>query len=313
MYLKIFENENEYDTIWRSGELPEDSIALIKDGDNVLNGSIRYYAPPPPPPALAGDVAYWDGSKVNTTPLSSWDTSLGTAIGVVVVPTGFAPDGKVRIIGLNPIDKDGIQLSSPVSLKWGIYGTDISLTNYTKVPTTDNAGSTSTGSNSSGYLPSDNFTGAQSLVDPKSKYSKKSNLIPSPYLGDTPNPEYYKIISGNNVLSDFNGLSNTETLVGLGTSYTAANAAWKYKDGASNLQWYLPAAGELCYIMPRFNEINNVITTLGGIGIDSNTVNFLWSSSEYSGNYAYSLAIGNGNINISSKDYVTYMRPFAIL
>lgn len=57
----------------------------------------------------AGDVAYWDGSKVRTAPLSSWDASLGAAIGVVVVPEGFATDGKARIISLKPTDKKGNQ------------------------------------------------------------------------------------------------------------------------------------------------------------------------------------------------------------
>jgi hypothetical protein len=43
-------------------------------------------------------------------------------------------------------------------------------------------------------------------------------------------------INGNNALGDFNGLSNTELLVGLGTKYTAANAAYKYKDDINAMQ-----------------------------------------------------------------------------
>lgn len=262
-------------------------------------------------PAMAGDVAYWDGSRVKTTPLSKWDASLGTPVGVVVVPEGFAPDGKARIIGLKSVDKNGNQSSSHVSMKWGVTG-DTSLTNFNRVPTTDNNGSTSTGSNGIGYLPSDNFTGATSFVDPKAKYRKTSNLIPSPYLGDVPNPEYNKEISGyNNALSDFNGLSNTETLVGLGTGYTPANAAYKYNDGASNLQWYLPAMGELGYLMLRFNEINSVITALGGVAV-SESYGF-WSSSEYSSLYAYSLDTYNGYVDYYGKNYYDCVRPFAIL
>ena len=214
-------------------------------------------------PAMAGDVAYWDGSKVKTTPLSSWSTELGTPVGVVIVPTGFAPDGKARIASLKGVDKNGNQSSMHVEMCWG-YNTDISLTSYTKVPITDNAGSTSTGSSGDGRLPSDRFKGKISYVDSKARYYSTSYMIPSPYLGDTPNPEYYKAITGNNLLSDFNGLSNTQTLVGLGSDFEAANAAWKYKDGTSNLQWYLPAMGELGYLMPRFKVINNTITALGG-------------------------------------------------
>lgn len=256
----------------------------------------------------AGDVAYWDGSKVNTTPLSSWNTSLGTPIGVVVVPNGFAPDGKIRIVSLMYVDENGNQSSSYVSMVWGGYGSNISLISFTKVPTTDNAGSTSSGSGSVGYLPSDSFTGATSFVDPKAKYSQNSDLIPSPYLGDTPNPEYYKELDGSNVLSDFNGLSNTQTLVGLGTQYTAANACWKYNDGANNLQWYLPAMGELGYLLPRWNDINNTIINLGGTAVDRA---YLWSSSGYGYNYAYRLGTNSGNVGTNTRSTNRYVRPFA--
>lgn len=264
-------------------------------------------------PAMAGDVAYWDGSKVKTTPLSSWNTSLGTPVGVVVIPEGFAPDGKARIIGLKSVDENGNQSSLHLAMRWSNVTGDTSLTNFTKVPTTDNAGSTSIGSNSYGYLPSDLdvFTGATSYVDTKAKYKGNTPMTPSPYLGELPNPEYYKTISGNNALSDFNGLSNTQTLVGLGSDYVAANAAWKYKDGTSNLQWYLPAMGELGYLMPRLNEINSVITALGGVVVP---IFYFWSSSEYNSYNAYRLSIGFGYVDYKSKCHEFYsVRPFAIL
>lgn len=302
-YLRKFSDLASYESFKNSGDWVTPNVSVVVD----VTYFNRYEAPPP---AVAGDVAYWDGSKVKTTPLSSWDTSLGTAIGVVVVPEGFAPDGKVRIIGLKSVDTDGNQSDSHVDMAWGPNGTDISLTNYTRVPTTDNAGSTSSGSNSYGYLPSDNFTGAQSFVDPKAKYDKTSKLIPSPYLGDSPNPEYYKTIEGNNALSDFNGLSNTETLVGLGSGYTAANAAWKYNDGISNLQWYLPGMGELGYLIPRWNEINNTLSALGGLAVVSN---YFWSSSEYSSNDAYYVGTYLGNVSSYGKYVSCYVRPFATI
>ena len=302
-YLRVFETEGNYTEYKDSSEWVTPNISLIRE---TGGSKCKPYIPPP---AKAGDVAYWDGSKVKTTPLSSWDTSLGTPVGVVVVPEGFAPDGRARIVSLMPVDENGNQSSSHIVMEWGPNDTDTSLTNYNSVPTTDNAGSTSSGSGGYGYLPSDSFTGATSFVDPKAKYKITTKLIPSPYLGDAPNPEYYKTISGNNVLSDFIGLSNTQTLVGLGTGYTAANAAYKYNDGASNLQWYLPAMGELGYIMPRFKEINNTITTLGGVAIASNA---FWSSSEYSSNGAYGLGPNNGEVSYSYKDDYYYVRPFSI-
>ena len=257
-------------------------------------------------------MAYWDGSYVKTTPLSNYNTSLGTAVGVVVVPERFAPDGKARIVSLYGADSNGNRVSSDVGMIWGPNDTNTSLINYTKIPTTDNNGSTSTGSHINGYLSSDNFTGATSYVDSKAKYYGKTPYIPSPYLGDEPNPEYYKTIDGNNALSDFNGLSNTQTLVGLGTDYVAANAAWEYKDGSNNLQWYLPAMGELGYIMPRFNEINSVINSLGGFAVAS--VDTFWSSSECSRYYVYCMATVFGSvIGQGAKHGDSYVRPFALL
>lgn len=263
-------------------------------------------------PAMVGDVAYWDGSGVRTTPLSNWNNQ-GVAVGVVVVPEGFAPDGRARIIGLKSVDKNGNQSSSYIDMFWGEWDTDTSLTDYTTVPITDNASSASTGSSYDGNLPSDKFTGTASYVDSKVKYNSTYNMIPSPYLGEAPNPEYYKTISGNNALSDFNGLSNTQTLIGLGFFYEAANAAWKYNDGASNLQWYLPAMGELGYIMPRFNVINNTLTTLGGLTIDIYDSQYFWSSSQRDDESAHRISVWHGFVGFYDKDYGGYVRPFAMI
>ena len=305
-YLKVFENESNYTSYKNSEDYITPNVSMIK-----AIGGVRMKAYVPPPVSV-GDVAYWNGSSVKTTPHSKWNTSLGTPVGVVVVPEGFAPDGKIRIVSLKYVDSNGNQSSSHVTMKWSNVSVDTSLTNFNRVPTTDNNGSTSTGSASYGYLPSDKFTGATSFVDPKAKYNATSNLIPSPYLGDVPNPEYNKEISGyNNALSDFNGLSNTETLIGLGEDYVAANAAYKYNDGASNLQWYLPAMGELGYLMPRFNEINSVITALGGVAVGGS--NDFWSSSECSSGNAYYLYTYYSYVYNYFKDIDSYVRPFSIL
>jgi hypothetical protein len=307
-YCRVFEAESNYTDFINSSDYVTPNLCVIRSTGGT---KCKPYIPPPPTLAVAGDVAYWDGSKVKTTPLSKWNTSLGTPVGVVVVPVGFAPDGKIRIISLKCVDAGGNQSNSNVSIPWGGFGVDTSLTNYTMVPITDNTGSTASASNDYGYLPSDKLTGTTSFVDPKAKYYMDSYLIPSPYLGDTPNPEYYKTISGNNVLSDFNGLNNTQTLVGLGSDYGAANAAWKYNDGSSDLQWYLPAMGELGYLLPRFNEINNTIAILGGVIIGNN--NNFWSSSEYDTYYAYFFETTNNCAYYTYRIGGLSVRPFAIL
>ena len=259
----------------------------------------------------AGDVAYWTGSEIKTIDYKLFSKRLGTPIGVVVVPKGFAPDDKARIVSLYGCDENGNKVNSDIGMTWGLYGVDTILKNYTVFPTTDNNGSTTTGSNTSGYLPSDKLTGVTSYVDPQAKYKDGATMIPSPYLGEEPNPEYYKMLEGNNLLSDFNGLNNTQTLVSLGSDYTAANAAWKYKDGYSNLQWYLPGMAELGYIMVRFNEINNTINSLGGFAVAG--YNLFWSSSEYSNSLAYLLYTNDGYINSSYKNNNYSVRPFATI
>ena len=244
--------------------------------------------------AKVGDIAYWDGSSVKTTPLSSWKTSLGTPVGVVMIPENFLPDGKARIISLNYVVYNGSE-----DLVWDSYGwegdiTDSPAPNFNNFPTTDNAGSTSTGSFSQGCLPSDRtdsdewISGTQSYVDPLARYNSQAlewgyyPMIPSPYIGEEFNPAYSEATDGGNALSDFNGLSNTQLLVNGGTRYEAAHACWNYKDvtnGADGLQWYLPAMGELGFLMPRFELINTSIQAVGGTPLGNTSY---YSSTEYS-------------------------------
>ena len=247
-----------------------------------------------------GDIAYWDGSTVKTIPLSSWNSSLGTPVGVVMIGSGFAPDGRARIISLTNMSYNGDEY-----IYWdseGGYDTDSPAPNFKYVPTTDNA--------KYGFLPSDSdsFNGDVSYVDRKTKYYYDDNdsYIPSPYLGDVPNPAYYQAIEGGNALSDFNGLSNTQLLVNAGSNYHAAHACWNYKDAAnSNLQWYLPAMGELGYLMPRFKQINESIQAVGGVPVEEYT---FWSSSEVFWGvfglpeyYAWTLGTYYGNVLLNIK------------
>ena len=330
-YLKIFNTSSEYQT-FVSGDYATPNVSYVLETNSVYyhpydgNEPIEPDVPdvpdtPDTPSSTANlcDIAYWDGSKVKTVSQDNWNSSLGTPVGVVVIPSGMLPDGKARMIGLKYATAAGTSSDSSLGMFWGGYGTDTSLTNYTKVPTTDNAGSTSTGSNANGYLPSDKFTGRTSFVDSTAKYSQTSNLIPSPYLGDdkTFNPEYSKeILSGDtnvNVLSDFNGLSNTEYLVGLGNGYTAANAAHNYDGGVTgtDIQWYLPAMGELGFIMPRFNAINAAIQSVGGVAVYGD--GGVWSSSEYSSNNVYTVTTGQGGVANYGKTFSISVRAFACL
>lgn len=275
---------------------------VYNDGEEPDQGS----------PQVAGDVAYYTNGEIKTIDIANWNTSLGTPIGVVVIPSNFLPDGKSRILSLKAVDSSGNATTSHSSMIWGVSVIDTTLTNYDSVPITNNTGSVSSSYNSLGYLPSDNFTGNTSYVDSKAKYSTAdTKKIPSPYNGNEFNTDYSKDISGyNNVLSDFNGLSNTQVLVGLGSNYKAANAAWDYNDGVSNTQWYLPSASELGFMIARFKAINNTISQLGGVVVPSTV---FWSSTEYSSSRVYSMGTDYGGVNCAPKDFNYYVRPFALL
>lgn len=319
-YLRLFENESDY-TQWGGTDYVEPHVVLISTTDKVFYKQLT-----PPPPAQVGDIAYWDGSTVKTTPLSSWNSSLGTPVGVVMIGSGFAPDGRARIISLTNMNYNGSE-----NIMWDSEGgidIDSPAPNFEYVPTTDNAGSTTIGYSGYGVLPSDSdsFYGNVSYVDGKTKYYATNDelmewgegIIPSPYLGDVPNPAYYQAIEGGNALSDFNGLSNTQLLVNAGDNYHAAHACWNYKDGAnSNLQWYLPAMGELGYLMPRFKQINESIQAVGGIPVEEY---FFWSSSEIfwgafvlPESYAWTLYTFYGNVSSYIKNGSNLVRSVSLL
>lgn len=265
--------------------------------------------------ANVGDIAYkaTDGSIKVIAP-DAWNSALGVTLGVVVIPSGFAPDGKARIVSLYWAGYEGGAQTSAGFLYWATVSSDTSLANYNRIPITDNKGLTTTGSNTMGYMPSDStLTGTTSYVDPTTKYRASSNLIPSPYLGDKPNPAYYAPISGyNNALADFNGKGNTDVLVALGTGYYAANAARNYKAaGAEEIEWYLPAMGELGYLEVRFKKINEALTQVGATQL---TFTYYWSSTEKDHLYAFyldnSLDLVSYNYDKGNKKAV---RPFAQL
>ena len=310
-YLRLFSNNADYQQFISGG-----GGDFVLPNVSYVEGSQKtFYHPYVPPPPGAGAIVYKSGSDLLTVDYTLWDASMGTPVGVLVIPEGFAPDGKARMLSLNWASSSSTSSTSASSMKWSNVKVDTSLTNHNRVPTTDNAGSTTTGSNSYGYLPSDKFTGATSYVDSTAKYSGAtvSNMIPSPYLGDKPNPAYYAEISGyNNALADFDGKGNTDVLVALGADYVAANAARNYKaTGAEEIEWYLPAAGELGYMLPRFNKIQAALAKVSSPQLDGDY--HYWSSSEYSSYSAYLVYADNGRVNYGSKDYYGYVRPFALL
>ena len=292
----------------------------------------------------AGDVLLWD--KINqkklftsSDNLSSYPAENYTPIGVVVIPASHDVygDGSCGVMSLKPMSCDTPSTggTSEQSMYWGEYGTDISaLSNLNQVPTGNTSNGIPTGQTSYAYLPSDKFSGTQCAHDTDAFYYS-SSYIPSPYLTDgSRNPGYYQTSSpssSSNALADFDGIGNTEKIINQrGTKdynswtpgrtteadYPAASCCDMFHtEGTSQGDWYLPACGELGYIMPPFNKINDAIgkmrTAYGSsVGVELSTTNRYWSSTEYSSNLARYVYTGDGIVDNYDKDNYNYVRAW---
>lgn len=203
---------------------------------------------------------------------------------------------------------------------------------------------------SSAYIPRQNAVGG--IPERKSSPYAPSPYIGSDYKSGGYN-ESYGLKNGvidtenDNVLSDFNGIINTKVFTDLATRenwkkkskitndrnhcddgyYPAACCCAKFKTNGTKAFvdcnekelkngkgfWYLPAAGELGYIIPRLYDINDTISKLKtayGVGVSLNTHSVYWSSSVYSIHSAYTLCFSNGMINSELKDFDWNVRAF---
>lgn len=279
-----------------------------------------------------------DTWNVETYPVDRY-----TPIGIVVVP-GYHDvygDGSCGIMSLKPMNCSTPSTGGITSqgMYWGEYGTDISaLSNFNKVPI---GGNTSDGTPiyESGYcyLPSDGFNGAQCLHDTDAFYYKKNSVDfgPSPYLTDgSRNPGYYQTSSpssSSNALADFDGIGNTEKIITQrGTKdynlwkprelneadYPAASCCDMFHtEGTFQGDWYLPSCGELGYIMPSFNKINDAIDKMrieygqsGGVKLDGN--NYYWSSTECDSTITHYVDTRDGSIRKGYKNDYYLVRAF---
>lgn len=336
-HLKFFETDGQYETFKSSEDFVLPNVSYVSEFNSI------YYNPYVE--ANLCDIAYWDGSKVKTISHDKWNSNLGTPVGVVVIPSGFAPDGKARIVALEDARKYN-ENGEPITRYVCFLRNDpienefkdiVGLTNYTSRPITDNVGYTAdsintTASSKRSCLPSDDdsFEGSTSFVDPSVKYStyygENLDMIPSPYVTKDgkyePNDEYYKVIDGNNVMSDFKGIHNTEILLNEPQTdtefYEAAYVAHHYVGGVTapyvptecGVKWYLPAAGEFGYAIVRRKNINEIISKINGEVIP---INAYWTSNENSISHAYCMFTTHGLTEETYKDAEMFVRPFAII
>lgn len=225
-----------------------------------------HYHPIPSPKDIVGSVAYYDGSSVKFALKDDYTSTMGTPIGVVVIPQSHMEDGKCRVMSLANMSYKTPETGTLVAtsnadaqtaganLTWGVYNNDIAeLTNYNKVVTVDGATTADYA-----YLPSDWWVGKSEVVIPDDgTYTANpvsnsvdvetawhgiddwdeltdSNMCPSPYLSDgSKNPLYF---TAGQALCDMNGKSNTNILVNLSAIKTQTSGAFE------NVQANYPAA-----------------------------------------------------------------------
>ena len=270
---------------------------------------------------------------------STYPSSRYVPIGVVVVPGthNVYGDGSCGVMSLKPMNCDAPSTggTSEQYMYWGVYGTNISgLRDLDQVPTGNTSNGIPTGSTSYGYLPSDKFSRTQCVHDTDAYYNS-SSYIPSPYLTDgSRNPGYYQTSSpssSSNALADFDGIGNTAKIImqrgtkdynswtpGRTTQadYPAASCCDMFHtEGTQQGDWYLPACGELGYIMPPFNKINDAIDKMrtaygSSVGVELLTSIGYWSSTEYSSLNARSVFTNNGLVYDYNKYYNYYVRAW---
>lgn len=269
---------------------------------------------------------------------SGYPSSDYTPVGVVVIPGSHNVygDGSCAVMSLNEMSCDTPDTGSTSyqHIKWGQLGADISnMTNYNVVCYVGQGGSvneTVQGTTSTAFLPRDMSDRLQNPYDTDTYYWYNDGggyYIPSPYNeDDSRNPEYYRTSSpssSGNAMSDFDGIGNTTKLIKLATGQSkwktassitdnggegyspAACCCWRYHtDGTNQGDWYLPAMGELGYIVPKLYKIEKTISNLKNVyntSVNLQIAPNYWSSSEVDYTTVYNLLPDVGWVEKNSK------------
>jgi hypothetical protein len=186
------------------------------------------------------------------------------------------------------------------------------------------------------------FDGVYMPLNPTPSGATGSQPIPYPFNADgTKNTLYWNNGAGMAV-TDMDGAANTDILLSRKTvtwstgdaldtevgdatqmegkiNHPAAIACRRFNPANSNTagQWYLPSAGELGYLFANIAKINTKIGALAeGQGVKLGVLNsqsesvdslgdWLWSSSEYLGTYAWYLYLRYGYLGSDGKDNAT--------
>lgn len=280
-----------------------------------------------------------ESDKWNTTlfPPSKFEP-----IGVVVVPGehGVLKDSEGKnqcgIMSIVPMNCNTPTTggTSEQTMYWGSTSTNPTGRYYTKVVKTS-TNSSNVADELSGdyyaYIPRQGSVGG-------TPSRGSSPYAPSPYAGsDYKSGGYNKSYgttkfdtsSDKNVLSDFDGINNTKKIIeqrgtknydswkpssSTQSDYPAASCCDMFSTaGTEQGDWYLPACGELGYIIPRLFDINDTISKLNtayGVGVQLSTSSYFWSSSEYRSGGGRSVGTVNGRVDYHNKSGSLWVRAF---
>ena len=273
-------------------------------------------------------------------------------IGVTIVPASHTIDKKARVISLAAMSTTTPDTGAfeDEDMNWGGYKQDITdIPNLYGIPSL--AGSALTYSNGnfgSETKYNDKFRYHNSGETGDGLWYVETNLYslsPSPFKGTSPfepdaelNPWYVK---PHTATADYDGKGNTEKILAnmiddswktsetihKTNSSTASDSAnyhpaaaccWRYHtSGTTQGEWYLPACGELVYIIPRMNTLNKILNAIpnanGGNrkALSLYTYSYVgyWSSSENSSyDSAWKVDASNGYVQSYGKNKYLFVR-----
>lgn len=248
--------------------------------------------------AVAGDLLCYNNDKLYIYPSNKFEgTPIGV---VVIPTShnvyGNGSCGVMSLVNMSCQTPDTGTTASEEYIKWSadIAGDIKTLSNYDSfvnlgnwLPVSETIELNFIDYSCKCYLPSDKFTALQNPIDTDTYYSVDYDYhMPSPYKEDDSKNLQYSQTSApsneTNALSDFNGKGNTEILTNLVTlqpdwktastirnyfnsgevgHFPAACCCWRFHTlGTKQGDWYLPAIGELGYIMPKFTKIDSSIS-----------------------------------------------------
>ena len=121
-------------------------------------------------------------------------------------------------------------------------------------------------------------------------------------------------------LNDFAGRANTTAIINGSTSSNVTNTE-NYAAGFCNKysrtnangkgltagRWWLPSMGEMAMIWANFDKINYALSKISGA--KQLQANWYWTSTQYSANYAWLLALGDGYMHLGWKFNQGGVRP----